>query len=76
MLADETLLQFLYKDIIIEFSEATGKDLKESLRCFYKSKTYKLISNGVSDMHCRSPKYLADELMLELGLKKHISYTQ
>ena len=26
---------------------------------------YKLISNGVADMHCLSDEYLADELLME-----------
>ena len=32
---------------------------------FYDSETYKLISNGVADMHCLSDEYLADELLME-----------
>ena len=31
----------------------------------YDSDTYKLISEGVADMHCRSDEYLADELIME-----------
>ena len=37
-----------------------------SLECFYDSDTYRLISEGIADMHCRSDEYLADELLLEL----------
>ena len=29
---------------------------------FYKSELYQLISQGISDMHCRSDLYLIDEL--------------
>lgn len=36
----------------------------------YDSDTYKLVSEGVADMHCRSDEYLADELLLELQEKK------
>lgn len=38
---------------------------------FYNSITYDLIKNGVSDI---GYKYLADELMLEYGLKEHKGY--
>lgn len=32
---------------------------------FYDSDTYRLISNGVADMHCLSDEYLSDELLME-----------
>ena len=41
---------------------------------FYTSKTYQLISQGISDLHCYSDGYLVDELMLEYHLKKDIGY--
>ena len=66
--ANKILLQSLYKKIIIEFSRVTGKDLEESMDYFYNSITYDLISNGISDMHCRGVKYLTDELLIEYGM--------
>lgn len=74
MEANKVLLQKMYTKIIIEFSNQTGKSLEESMDYFYKSTTYDLVKDGVSDMHCRGYKYLADELMLEYGLKKHKGY--
>lgn len=74
MLANKTLLQFLYRDVILEFSKKTGKELEESMDYFYESQTYELISEGVSDLHCRSAKYLADELILEYGMMEHKGY--
>ncbi|GAA0179450.1 hypothetical protein SH2C18_23160 [Clostridium sediminicola] len=74
MEANKILLQSLYKDIILEFSKETGKELDESMRFFYTSETYGLISEGVGDLHCRGAKYLAQELMLEYGLMEHKSY--
>jgi len=74
MEANKVLLQKMYTKIIIEFSEQTGKSIEESMDYFYKSTTYDLVKDGVSDMHCRGYKYLADELMLEYGLKKHKGY--
>ena len=41
---------------------------------FYTSKTYQLISQGISDLHCYGDGYLVDELMLEYHLKKDIGY--
>ena len=74
MEANKVLLQKMYTKIIIEFSEQTGKSIEESMDYFYKSTTYDLVKDGVSDMHCMGYKYLADELMLEYGLKKHKGY--
>ena len=74
MEANKVFLQKMYTKIIIEFSEQTGKSIEESMDYFYKSTTYDLVKDGVSDMHCRGYKYLADELMLEYGLKKHKGY--
>ena len=65
MEANKILLQSLYKKIIIRFSVQTNKSLDESMEYFYESKTYELISKGVSDMHCKGVRYLTDELMLE-----------
>lgn len=74
MEANKILLQKMYTKIIMEFSKQTGKTLEESIDYFYKSETYDLIKNGVSDMHCRGYRYLADELMLEYGFKHHEGY--
>ncbi|MCC0762754.1 MULTISPECIES: hypothetical protein [unclassified Clostridioides] len=70
MEANKTLLQSLYKKIILQFSKNTGK----SLDYLYTSETYKLISEGVSDMHCKGHIYLTQELMLENGLMYHKGY--
>ena len=74
MEANKILLQKMYTKIIMEFSNQTGKSLEESMDYFYKSDTYNLIKNCVSDMHCRGYRYLADELMLEYGFKHHKGY--
>lgn len=68
MEANRVLLQSLYKKIIMEFSKVTGKGLEESMRYFYNSTTYDLISNGIGDMHCRGVIYLTDELLIEYGI--------
>lgn len=35
------------------------------IRFFYHSQVYQLMREGVSDMHCMSDGYLADELEME-----------
>jgi hypothetical protein len=74
MQANKVILQKMYTKIIMEFSNNTGKDVIESMDYFYNSITYDLIKDGVSDIHCRGYKYLADELMLEYGFKEHKGY--
>ena len=37
---------------------------------FYHSKIYRLISEGVSDLHCMSDEYLAEELKQEYETKQ------
>ncbi len=74
MEANKVILQKMYTKIIMEFSNQTGKDVLESMDYFYNSTTYDLIKKGVSNIHCRGYKYLADELMLEYGFKNHKGY--
>ncbi|MGL4873878.1 MAG: hypothetical protein ACRC30_04425 [Clostridium sp.] len=69
MEANKTLLQLLYKKIILRFSKMTGKTLEEGMELFYNSKTYEMISKGIGDMHCKGEIYLTDELLIEYGFK-------
>ena len=55
-----------YARIVDIFARESGMSLEDALGFFYESDTYRLISEGIADMHCRSDEYLADELMLEL----------
>ena len=54
-----------YARIVEVFARDSGLSLEDALGFFYDSDTYKLISEGIADMHCRSDEYLADELMIE-----------
>ena len=65
MEANKTILQMKYARIVAIFAKVSGLTLEDALSFFYDSDTYKLISEGVADMHCRSDEYLADELMME-----------
>lgn len=58
-----------YARIVAIFARESRMSLEDALSFFYDSDTFRLISEGVADMHCRSDEYLADELMIELNNK-------
>ena len=62
MNAHPILLQMKYARIVAQFAAQTNLSLSDALDSFYHSTTYDLISNGISDMHCMSDGYLADDL--------------
>ena len=74
MEANKVLMQYLYRDIILEIAKESGKSVEESMDLFYSSDSYELISEGIADLHCRGAKYLAQEIMLEFGIITHKSY--
>lgn len=65
MKANPILLQKKYARIIECFAKQQGISLDEALDLFYRSEVYQLMREGVSDMHCMSDLYLAEELRLE-----------
>lgn len=65
MNANPILLQKKYTRIVALYAEKTGISLDEALKVFYHSEVYRLISEGVSDMHCMSDDYLVQELIEE-----------
>lgn len=67
MNANPTLLRMKYARIVELFAEWAGLNREQALDMFYDSRTYRLISQGISDMHCMSDGYLADELLTEYG---------
>jgi hypothetical protein len=60
--ANPILLQKKYARIIELFAKNNNLTLEQSLDIFYHSELYKLMSEGVSDMHCMSDEYLVREL--------------
>lgn len=46
-------------NIICSISELFGLSLSEAANMYYTSDTSRLVEDGVSDLHCRSEKYLA-----------------
>ena len=65
MTANPILLQKKYARIIMQFSIKEKLSLDDALNFFYHSTMYLLMREGVSDLHCMSDEYLAEELILE-----------
>ena len=66
MIANRGLIGRKCNDVITTYSELTGIPIREAFDVFYKSTLYTEITQGISDMHCRSDGYLAEELQLEV----------
>ena len=69
MTANPILLQKKYSRVVECFAKLQGLSLDEALDFFYHSEVYQLIRDGVSDMHCMSDMYLAEELEQEYANK-------
>ena len=65
MTANPILLQKKYSRVVECFAKLQGLSLDEALGLFYHSEVYRLMRDGVSDMHCMSDAYLAEELKQE-----------
>ena len=70
MTANSILLQKKYSRVIERFAGQQGISLDDALRFFYHSEVYQLMRDGVSDMHCMSDAYLAEELGMEYHAKR------
>lgn len=51
--------------IIMCISEMFGVSLNDATDIYYNSDTANMIEDGVADLHCRSDKYLAEEVWRE-----------
>jgi hypothetical protein len=67
MTANRLLLMHKYIRIVQAYAAETGVSLREALEQFYLSETHNQMEQGISDMHCRSDGYLAEELRREIG---------
>ena len=70
MIANRTLIGHKCAGVIEAYAGLAEVPLREAFDVFYKSNLYTEIILGISDMHCRSDGYLAEELQLELNRKK------
>ncbi len=64
------ILESKYSRIISEISALHNTSLEKAMDMFYKSETFTLIEDGVADLHCRSDKYLAEEVWREMTEKE------
>jgi hypothetical protein len=67
MIANKYLLQHKYMRLIPIFAGQKTIPLRSAMDVFYRSRVYQEMRAGVSDMHCRSDLYLAEELQRELA---------
>lgn len=65
MNANPILLQKKYARVIELFANENHLSLDAALDFFYHSNLYQLMSEGSSDMHCMSDRYLAQDLTFE-----------
>ncbi|MBR0224785.1 MAG: DUF3791 domain-containing protein [Thermoguttaceae bacterium] len=65
MKANPILLQRKYARVIALFAQKSGLSLDDALDFFYRSEEYKLLREGVADLHCMSDDYLAEDLKEE-----------
>lgn len=65
-MANRALLNHKYNGVIKSYAELAEISLREAFGVFYQSNLYTEVRNGISDMHCRSDGYLAEELQREI----------
>lgn len=65
-----TILEAKYSRIISEISLMYHVPLSKAIDMFYTSDTMALLEDGVADLHCRSDKYLAEEVWRKLENKE------
>lgn len=65
MNANPILLQKKYARVVKRFAEMAHLPLDTALSVFYRSEVYQLMREGVSDFHCMSDEYLAEDLETE-----------
>jgi len=65
MIANKIILGIKYANVINAVSARQSIDLSQAMDAFYNSYTYQEMREGISDMHCRSDEYLAEEISME-----------
>ena len=65
MMANPILLQKKYARIVMLLAEKENINVLDALKQFYHSQTYKLMREGIADIHCEGDLYLVDVIMDE-----------
>lgn len=68
------ILEAKYARIIEAISEMHAISLDKAMDIFYNSDIMKLLEEGIADLHCRSDKYLAEEIWNERNETQSICY--
>ena len=68
MEANRIILDMKYARIIEILAQRLNITREDAMDLFYNSPVFELIDKGVADMHCRSDRYLADEIIREAQL--------
>lgn len=63
--AFHAILEAKYSRIINCISEMHAISLEDAMDIFYNSPLLPLLEEGIADLHCRSDKYLAEEIWRE-----------
>lgn len=63
--AFHAILEAKYARIINEISNMYSVSIEKAIDIFYNSPLLALLEEGVADLHCRSDKYLAEEIWRE-----------
>lgn len=63
--AFHAILEAKYARIINEISNMYSVSIEKAMDIFYNSPLLALLEEGVADLHCRSDKYLAEEIWKE-----------
>ncbi|GHU38711.1 hypothetical protein FACS1894190_00910 [Spirochaetia bacterium] len=69
MTEHKIILHIKYPSIVEAYASQYDTAFRTALDLFYNSELYHEVREGISDMHCRSDGYLAEELSRELELK-------
>ncbi|MDR3088427.1 MAG: hypothetical protein LBU39_01240 [Desulfobulbaceae bacterium] len=67
MIANRLLIGHKCDGVIKAYAKLAEIPLRQAFDVFYRSILYTEIIRGISDMHCRSDGYLAEELALEMN---------
>ena len=59
------ILEAKFARVKSEISKMYNVSLDDAMDMFYNSETMQLMEEGVADLHCRSEKYLAEEVWRE-----------
>jgi hypothetical protein len=62
MTANRHILNYKIAGVIETYAKEQNIPIREAMALLYHSLLYYEIVNGISDMHCRSNEYLAEEL--------------